>query len=293
MTTQDERASEGPPPWYETDVKSINPKAQSLLEEYSGFAPDEVLPHVLKLRDEAFKIFPYPCIGQMRFLSCHLSNFPYYQRIHDKLHSRATGTTFLDAGCCVGQELRFLHTRAQVPAENLYGLDLEPEFFSIGYELFRDNAATFPATLVAADIQADEDTWAGSRAVTAMKGRMDVIWASSFLHLWDYEGQARALERLLGLCRDETGVVVGGRQMGSVLAGEYTVDSIGGRKEWKQYRHNGESLKGLWFDVERRLGQRWELEVQLENGETMRKMRGASFMDDQARVIWWIATRVS
>lgn len=37
------------PGWYQTDVKSIDPEAQSLLEEYSGLQPDEVLPHVLAL----------------------------------------------------------------------------------------------------------------------------------------------------------------------------------------------------------------------------------------------------
>ena len=37
------------PFWFENDVKSINPDAQKLLEEYSGLKPDEVLPHVLKL----------------------------------------------------------------------------------------------------------------------------------------------------------------------------------------------------------------------------------------------------
>jgi len=37
------------PEWYQEDVKSINPDAQNLLENYSGFQADEVLPHVLSL----------------------------------------------------------------------------------------------------------------------------------------------------------------------------------------------------------------------------------------------------
>lgn len=37
------------PEWYQEDVKSINPDAQNLLENYSGFKADEVLPHVLSL----------------------------------------------------------------------------------------------------------------------------------------------------------------------------------------------------------------------------------------------------
>lgn len=35
--------------WFQKEVKTINPDAQRLLENYSGFAPDEVLPHVLSL----------------------------------------------------------------------------------------------------------------------------------------------------------------------------------------------------------------------------------------------------
>lgn len=42
-------ASDEKPDWYQTDVQSINPEAQQLLESYSGLAPDEVLPHVLSL----------------------------------------------------------------------------------------------------------------------------------------------------------------------------------------------------------------------------------------------------
>lgn len=41
--------SEKKPEWYQQEVQSINPEAQRLLESYSGFHPDEILPHVLKL----------------------------------------------------------------------------------------------------------------------------------------------------------------------------------------------------------------------------------------------------
>jgi hypothetical protein len=37
------------PEWYQKDVQSINAEAQRLLENYSGLAPEDVLPHVLSL----------------------------------------------------------------------------------------------------------------------------------------------------------------------------------------------------------------------------------------------------
>jgi hypothetical protein len=47
-------ASEKKPEWWQHDVQSINPEAQRLLENYSGFQPSEVLPHILKLVCDTF-----------------------------------------------------------------------------------------------------------------------------------------------------------------------------------------------------------------------------------------------
>jgi hypothetical protein len=37
------------PEWYQKDVTSINPDAQQLPEDYSGFKSEDVLPNVLAL----------------------------------------------------------------------------------------------------------------------------------------------------------------------------------------------------------------------------------------------------
>lgn len=37
------------PAWYETSVTAIDPAAQSMLENYSGLTPEEIIPHVLAL----------------------------------------------------------------------------------------------------------------------------------------------------------------------------------------------------------------------------------------------------
>ncbi|RAH87432.1 hypothetical protein BO86DRAFT_405463 [Aspergillus japonicus CBS 114.51] len=278
------------PGWYQTSVTAIDPAAQSLLEEYSGLQPDEVLPHVLALRDEAFNIFPYPCIGQMRFLSCHLARLPFYPHVLARLRaSPAHG--FLDAGCCVGQELRHLVHCASIPASQLYGFDLEPGFFDLGYKLFRDDAHTFPATFVGGDFGVeDEEAWARGAIVRSVQGKVDVVWAGSLLHFWDYEGQVRGVVRLVGLTRGAVGTIVCGRQMGSTVAGVYELTGLMDRT--MHYRHDVASLLGLWREVEGRTGTRWEVRAELEVGETTAKMRNMSFVDDNARVVWWCATRV-
>ncbi|PYH41198.1 uncharacterized protein BP01DRAFT_328182 [Aspergillus saccharolyticus JOP 1030-1] len=277
------------PAWYQPSVTTIDPAAQSLLEEYSGLAPEEVLPHVLALRDEAFDIFPYPCIGQMRFLSWHLGRLPFYEKV--LAHLRASPANgFLDAGCCVGQEMRHLVHRASIPAAQLYGFDLEPGFFELGYKLFRDNAETFPATFVSGDLGVEDEDWARGQIVAAVRGKVDVVWAGSLLHFWDYEGQVRGVQRLIGLTRDKPGTVVCGRQMGSTVAGMYELTGLMDRT--MHYRHDVGSLQDLWREVEARTGSKWEVQAGLEVGETTVKMRNMSFVDDNARVIWWCATRV-
>ncbi|OJJ69697.1 hypothetical protein ASPBRDRAFT_57324 [Aspergillus brasiliensis CBS 101740] len=284
-------ASTTKPAWYQTSVTAIDPAAQSMLENYSKLKPEEVIPHVLALRDKAFQIFPYPCIGQMRFLSCHLPRLPFYQHVLARLRaSPANG--FLDAGCCVGQELRHLVYSALIPASQLYGFDLEPGFFELGYKLFRDNAESFPATFVGADLGVSDEDWARSEIVRKIKGKIGVVWAGSLLHFWDYEGQLRGVERLIGLTRGDVGTVVCGRQMGSTVAGLYDLNGLT-EKILVHYRHNIESLGAFWREVGGRTGSRWGVQAELEIGETTRNMRDkAKFMDNNARIIWWCATRV-
>ncbi|KAJ5182340.1 hypothetical protein N7449_012487, partial [Penicillium cf. viridicatum] len=219
---------------------------------------------------------------------CHLAHLPFYPRVLARLQDHASAG-FLDAGCCVGQELRYLVHRAKISVRSLYGFDLEAGFFDLGYKIFRDDAK-FPATLVPADLGTKDSEWETSPVVDTMRGKIDVVWAGSLLHFWDFEGQVQSILRLIGLCREGKGVILCGRQMGSLLAGEY---ELTGLLETNHCRHNVESLKGLWFEIQRRTGQRWEIEGGLEVGQTTTKMQGMNFVDSNVRVIWWCATRLS
>jgi hypothetical protein len=70
----------------------------------------------------------------------------------------------------------------------LYGFDLEPGFFGLGYKLFRDDAKTFPATFVSGDLGMTDEGWAAGEIVGMVKGKVEVVWAGSLLHFWDYAG---------------------------------------------------------------------------------------------------------
>ena len=80
--------------------------------------------------------FSYACIGQLRFLSLSLRTHPYYPQILQRF-KEDPNLKLLDLGCCFAQELRQLVLDG-VPSKRLYGIDVEPKFFELGYDLFLD-----------------------------------------------------------------------------------------------------------------------------------------------------------
>jgi hypothetical protein len=89
--------------------------------------------------------------------------------------------TFLDLGCCFGQDLRKVAHDGAVQ-ENLYGSDLRAEFFEMGYPLFLDKD-TLKSKFIAADIT-DSNS-----ALSELDGRINIIYAGPFLHLFSYADQ--------------------------------------------------------------------------------------------------------
>ncbi|KAL1968260.1 hypothetical protein VTN77DRAFT_2095 [Rasamsonia byssochlamydoides] len=283
--TQEDRKSEKPQ-WFQQNVTSINPEAQSLMESYSGFKSEEVLPHVLALRDEAFKVYHYSCIGQLRFLSFNLSHMPFWWRVFERLRADPKAG-FLDAGCCFGQEIRFLANKG-IPHTQLYGCDLEKVFIDLGYRLFRDEGR-LGATFVVGDLTAEDEVYEESNLAKVLRGKMDVIFASSLFHMWDYEVQVRVACRMVDMCRDREGVMITGRQLGSLLGGRYP---ISGMKEGGiHYRHNVETIKGFWHDVGEATNTRWTVEAGTYWGEEIEQTKNSPWAEPNMRMLWWCATR--
>lgn len=92
-----------------------------------------------------------------------------------------------------------------------------------------------------------------------LEGKMDIVSARMFLHLFDWEGQVRACERIVKLARQGKGALVIGAQVGSVVAGEVKMGRDG-----KCWRHDVESFERLWREVGKRTGSEWVVRASLD-----------------------------
>ena len=167
---------------------------------------------------------------------------------------KAGQESFLDLGCCFGQDLRKLAADG-APSENLYGSDLRPEFFDLGYKLFRDKDSLKSRFIVG-------DVFDLSSPLSELDGKIDIIYAASFLHLFGYADQVKTCQRIVKLLRAEKDSVVLGRQVGNSNAGEQTPRNDPARTRW---RHNEESFKKMWEEVGKLTGSKWRVEVSSES----------------------------
>ncbi|KAF2003841.1 hypothetical protein P154DRAFT_72758 [Amniculicola lignicola CBS 123094] len=213
----------------------ISSSARQLLETYSHIPPEKIDDHVVRIRDEAWEIFPYPCIGQFRFLDLSLSEFKEYAQVLDRLHQ---GQKLLDMACCFGQEIRKLVADG-APSENIYGCDLREEYVKLGYKLFADQDS-IQANFLTADI------FDKTSLLTDLAAQFDIIYTGSFFHLWGYDDQVKVSKAVAALLRPQKGATIIGRQVGSENAREHdhTTNPTGA-----MFRHNVESFQKMWKDI--------------------------------------------
>lgn len=204
----------------------------------------------IQKRDTAWNIFPYPCIGQFRFLDMPLGGFDAYPEIVSRLKSGEE--TFLDLGCCFGQDIRRLVSDG-VPDTACIGSDLHQGFLDLGYDLFLDKGKLH-SKFFAADVFGKE------AELTALEGQVDIIHASSFFHLFGYEGQKDVARRVVRLLKPQKGSLLVGRQVGNVAAHEETSRASGSGSMFLQ---NPESWKQMWKEIGEETGTEWKVDAEL------------------------------
>ncbi|CAO1606126.1 MAG: hypothetical protein LQ349_008915 [Xanthoria aureola] len=276
--------------WYNPDIKDLPVETRDLFEQYSSIPAEDVVDHIQKMRSRAFSIYPYPCIGQLRFLNLSLSRHPLYPEVLARLRpqidleaprfeslnisGKSSGISYvhsspqvlLDLGCCLAQDLRKLVFDG-VPSEKLYGLDVEKGFIDLSYDLFNDHA-TFKSQFVIADmlladvsrdsaLDADSSTDGLSAVSTPaptslalLENRISVVVANSIFHLYNYADQLRLAKRIVRLLSPERGSLILGRQVGSSQPGEYNALNNQGTR----YAHDATSFRRFWGQVAEDIG---------------------------------------
>ncbi|KAF2222404.1 methyltransferase domain-containing protein [Elsinoe ampelina] len=238
--------------WYAKEGPNVSPTTREVLEKYSKIPPDQVVKHCLEIRDRAWQIYPYPCIGTFRFLDLSISLLPVYSEIVERL--RTGQQNFLDLGCCFGQDIRRL-VYDGVPSENTFGSDLKLDFMELGYEMFLDKDSLKTKFI-------DGDVFDDNSDLSQLHGNVDIIQASAFFHLFDREKQKKVAHRVVKLLKPQHGSLLVGRQVGSINPGEYLHRT---NPNSNMFRHNDVSWKELWDEVGSETGTKWDVTVELKD----------------------------
>jgi SAM-dependent methyltransferase len=284
--------------WYEIGTKTIPEEMEQILRSWSGIPTEKLMDHVSRLvrtfsihakkttltggqRKQAFETYPYPCIGQSKFLHANISNHPLYPQILSSLKNRTH--TFLDAGCCFGQELRKLAFDG-ASVETLYGIDLESDFIDLGFDLFQDRQKMAKATFIAGDLLDPSQQW------PELLGKIDFIFANSLLHLFSRADQVKVACKLASFSKARPGSLIIGRQMGSAVPGEFRALSEGAT----YFRHSPQSLNDFWQEVGQLTGTSWKTQAHLDMADMKNYVEaGQDWLDNHSRRLHFVVERLA
>ena len=178
------------------------------------------------------------------FLLPSISAFPSYRYIVGQACKNAT---ILDLACCFGQDLRLLASQG-VSTKNMYASDIKAELWELGFELFQDRDR-MDAQFIQADIFDPHSN------LRQLDGEVDVILACQFLHLFNWEQQVTAIERIIGFSR--LGTLVVGYQRAREKSLEVS-------KPWgDMFIHDMDSFNKIWRYAEEKTGTRWDINASL------------------------------
>ncbi|KAI1491299.1 hypothetical protein F5X96DRAFT_631956 [Biscogniauxia mediterranea] len=234
--------------YYERTFSGCPSDARELLENYAGVPADDVDAHILTIRDKAWDIYPYPCIGQFSFLNLTLRHHPSYASMVARLKSGEA--RYLDIGFCLGQDIRKLVADG-VPSQSIYGAELHGPFIDLGYDLWRDRD-----TLQAHLMQADALTLEGGGGLGDLQGTVDYIHLGMVLHVFDRPKQALLLENCVRLLKPD--------QPGTTMILGVAVGDVEGLQTPAGFFMNSDAtLRQLCAEVSERMGRRLDCRVNM------------------------------
>lgn len=138
-------------------------------------------------------------------------------------------------------------------------MEMVEDFVKLGYELFVDKESLRSEFLVANIMQPTSVS-----IYEHIQGDTDIIYASSFFHLFTLEEQFELAMKVVDILRPRAGSMILGRQLGSVRPGIYPLRKL---EEGKLYRHDVASFTQMWKDVGDATGTVWSVDAALDEEE--------------------------
>ncbi len=139
---------------------------------------------------------------------------------------------------------------------------MEQRFLDLSYDLFRDKG-TMKGHLFTANALEE------GNALDGLHGKMDAVYAGSFLHLFDWDAQLQICKRIVKVLKPRKGSMVFGRQMGNLKGQEVPATPRVGNDLKMNWRHDVESFGRLWEVAGRETGTRWKAWAMLDGNEGM------------------------
>lgn len=156
------------------------------------------------------------------------------------------GATYLDIGCCLGQDIRKLVADG-APSENLYGAELMGDFIQLGYDLFWVMQA---------------DVLNPNSQLQSLRGTLDFIHLGMILHVFSWEEQRELLETCIQILKPQAGVLI----LGQAVDHAEGEASPGRHSGGLSFKHSDEFFRRMWGEISERTGIKFDSRAALDNG---------------------------
>ncbi|POW06700.1 hypothetical protein PSHT_10276 [Puccinia striiformis] len=205
----------------------------------------ELKAHILAIRDECCKAFPFPCI------LWYDRTAPLLSTVRQVIEQAPdTQNILLDIGAGMGTDLRQIISHGW-NRDDALGMDITSDWDTLGYKLFRDSERPIPSffgDILSLEVLNESTPVEVSPAridlrslesLNPLKGRVKFLILNQVFHLFDEARQKTLAERCALLLSDEPGSAIFGMQMGGYTKGF----------ESKVFVHSPESWRELWDSI--------------------------------------------
>ncbi|KAG9105231.1 hypothetical protein FRC07_009470 [Ceratobasidium sp. 392] len=271
-------------PHLDSSLYSLTPDELAFYQRRIGIADEtELKEHIIDVQTRAYKhpvrvgmnswfnqVFPYPCIRRFSFTKLWIQRHPAYKHALEYVQKHPDAI-YLELGCCFGNVPRKAVLDGY-PPQNIIATDLHQEFWDLGYELFKDNPSTFPASFIPGDILSPEvldpsaeklnkkPVLSELKSLTELLGRVSIIHASSFFHLFSEGGaedQMKVARSCVSLLTGLPGTTIFGGHIAAPKPGLYQRP----RSDNAMFCHSPESWEEMWKEALKSTGRDTEVRV--------------------------------